>query len=172
MRLIDLDILMHDLCNRNDFETTMSEIYGKALEVSRDQPLVDAEPVRHGHWLTWEGRFPGRKVTRKNNLGVFCSACDGHSDIEYDYCPSCGAKMDGEKLSDAEAFVQSLDEPIENWDLSVRSFNCLYRAGLRTAGSICEKRMDELAQVRNLGRKSLEEVVGKIHAHGLKLKGE
>lgn len=75
-------------------------------------------------------------------------------------------------LSDAEAFVQSLDEPIENWDLSVRSFNCLYRAGLRTAGAICEKRMDELAQIRNLGRKSLEEVVGKIHAHGLKLKGE
>lgn len=75
-------------------------------------------------------------------------------------------------LSDAEAFVQSLDEPIENWDLSVRSFNCLYRAGLRTAGAICEKRMDELAHVRNLGRKSLEEVVGKIHAHGLKLKGE
>lgn len=75
-------------------------------------------------------------------------------------------------LNDAEAFVQSLDEPIENLDLSVRSFNCLYRAGLRTAGSICEKRMDELAQVRNLGRKSLEEVVGKIHARGLKLKGE
>lgn len=52
--------------------------------------------VRHGKWLTWEEQFPDRKPTKKNNLGVFCNNCHSHADNMTDYCPNCGARMDGE----------------------------------------------------------------------------
>ena len=53
--------------------------------------------VRHGKWLTWEEQFPDRKPTKKNNLGVFCNNCHSHADNMTDYCPNCGARMDGKE---------------------------------------------------------------------------
>ncbi|MCL6445586.1 MAG: DNA-directed RNA polymerase subunit alpha [Alicyclobacillus sp.] len=67
---------------------------------------------------------------------------------------------------------KSLDMPIEELDLSVRSFNCLKRAGINTVGELCAKTEDEMMKVRNLGRKSLEEVVEKLNALGLSLRVE
>lgn len=58
-------------------------------------PAADVAPVVHGHWLAWEEQFPDNKPPRKNNLGVFCSACHNHADNINAYCPNCGAKMDG-----------------------------------------------------------------------------
>ena len=60
------------------------------------QPTADVAEVRHGKWLTWEEQFPDRKPTKKNNLGVFCNNCHSHADNMTDYCPNCGARMDGE----------------------------------------------------------------------------
>lgn len=59
---------------------------------------------------------------------------------------------------------------IEELDLSVRAYNCLKRAGITTVGDIISKTEDEMMKVRNLGRKSLEEVVHKLHELGLGLK--
>lgn len=67
---------------------------------------------------------------------------------------------------------KSLDMPIEELDLSVRSYNCLKRAGINTVGELCGKTEDEMMKVRNLGRKSLEEVVEKLNAMGLGLRVE
>ena len=53
-------------------------------------------PVVHGLWLTWEEQFPGETPKKKSRLGVFCSACHNHADNMFDFCPNCGAKMDGE----------------------------------------------------------------------------
>ena len=58
-------------------------------------PAADVVPVRHGWWLTWEEQFPGEKPCRMNNLGVFCDKCHNHADNRTDFCPNCGAKMDG-----------------------------------------------------------------------------
>lgn len=58
-------------------------------------PAADFAPVRHGRWLTWEEQFPGKLPKKKNSLGVFCDQCNKHSDSMTDYCPNCGAKMDG-----------------------------------------------------------------------------
>ncbi|WP_067846455.1 DNA-directed RNA polymerase subunit alpha [Alicyclobacillus mali (ex Roth et al. 2021)] len=63
-----------------------------------------------------------------------------------------------------------LDMPIEELDLSVRSYNCLKRAGINTVAELCAKSEEEMMKVRNLGRKSLEEVVEKLHALGLSLR--
>ena len=57
---------------------------------------------------------------------------------------------------------------IEDLDLSVRSFNCLKRAGIHTVGDLVGKSESEMMKVRNLGRKSFEEVMQKMAALGLK----
>ncbi|MBP3284456.1 MAG: DNA-directed RNA polymerase subunit alpha [Clostridia bacterium] len=62
-----------------------------------------------------------------------------------------------------------LEMTIEELDLSVRSYNCLKRAGINTVQNLIEKTEDEMMKVRNLGRKSLEEVLQKIDSLGLKL---
>jgi DNA-directed RNA polymerase subunit alpha len=56
---------------------------------------------------------------------------------------------------------------IEEMELSVRSYNCLKRAGISTVGELCAKTQDEMMKVRNLGRKSLDEVVEKLSEMGL-----
>jgi DNA-directed RNA polymerase subunit alpha len=53
---------------------------------------------------------------------------------------------------------------IEELDLSVRSFNCLKRAGINTVEDLIGKSEDEMMKVRNLGKKSLEEVVAKLES--------
>ena len=58
---------------------------------------------------------------------------------------------------------------IEELDLSVRSFNCLKRAGINTVEDLVSKSEDEMMKVRNLGRKSLEEVMAKLDSLGFKL---
>ena len=77
------------------------------------------------------------------------------------------------------SFMQELPEnnsdkviemSIEELELSVRSFNCLKRANINTVRELCEKTPDEMIKVRNLGRKSLEEVLAKLDELGLSLK--
>lgn len=63
-----------------------------------------------------------------------------------------------------------LEMNIEDLDLSVRSYNCLKRAGINTIEELVQRNEDEMMKVRNLGRKSLEEVVQKLSALGLSLR--
>lgn len=60
--------------------------------------------------------------------------------------------------------------PIEELDLSVRPYNCLKRAGIQTVGDLVKKSEEEVAAVKNFGRKSLDEVRDKLAAHGLSLR--
>ena len=63
-----------------------------------------------------------------------------------------------------------LEMTIEELDLSVRSFNCLKRAGIDNVEDLISKTEEDMIKVRNLGRKSLEEVIQKLHSLGLDLK--
>lgn len=63
-----------------------------------------------------------------------------------------------------------LEMTIEELDLSVRSYNCLKRAGINTVQELTERTIDDMMKVRNLGKKSLEEVQQKLEALGLGLK--
>jgi DNA-directed RNA polymerase subunit alpha len=62
-----------------------------------------------------------------------------------------------------------LEMTIEELDLSVRSFNCLKRANINYVADLVSKTEDEMIKVRNLGRKSLEEVIHKLDMMGLSL---
>ncbi|KXU12160.1 DNA-directed RNA polymerase alpha subunit [Streptococcus infantis] len=74
------------------------------------------------------------------------------------------------KEADTESDDRILERTIEELDLSVRSYNCLKRAGINTVHDLTEKSEAEMMKVRNLGRKSLEEVKIKLIDLGLGLK--
>ncbi len=63
-----------------------------------------------------------------------------------------------------------LEMPIEELDLSVRSYNCLKRAGINTIFELTQKTAEDMLKVRNLGKKSLEEVENKLSSFNLSLK--
>ena len=67
---------------------------------------------------------------------------------------------------------KKLDKKIEDLDLSVRSYNCLKRANINTVGELTQKTVEEMMKVRNLGRKSLKEVIEKLRDIGLSLKSD
>lgn len=73
-----------------------------------------------------------------------------------------------EKSDNAKETV--LDLTIDELDLSVRSFNCLKRAGINTVEDLINKSEEDMMKVRNLGRKSLEEVIAKLNSFGFNLK--
>ena len=75
----------------------VTEDFEICLKALKNQPTAAVVEVRHGKWLTWEEQFPDRKPTKKNNLGVFCNNCHSHADNMTDYCPNCGARMDGKE---------------------------------------------------------------------------
>lgn len=72
-----------------------------------------------------------------------------------------------ERAADGKEKV--LEMTIEELDLSVRSFNCLKRAGINTVEDLTQKTEEDMMKVRNLGRKSLEEVVAKLNSLGFGL---
>lgn len=82
-----------------------------------------------------------------------------------------------ENAKNAEVMVEKEDDEkekvlemsIDELELSVRSYNCLKRAGINTVEELCNKTSEDMMKVRNLGRKSLEEVLAKLKELGLQL---
>jgi len=77
------------------------------------------------------------------------------------------AKEQGAAVSSQEAGRDELNKSIDELELSVRSYNCLKRAGINTVEDLCAKTMDDLMKVRNMGRKSLDEILNKLESMGL-----
>ncbi|MCL6634666.1 MAG: DNA-directed RNA polymerase subunit alpha [Peptococcaceae bacterium] len=83
-----------------------------------------------------------------------------------------------ETVSDVEIMVEKEEEQkdkilemtIEELDLSVRSYNCLKRAGINTVEELIQRNEEDMMKVRNLGKKSLEEVINKLNELGLSLR--
>ncbi len=83
-----------------------------------------------------------------------------------------------ETVNDVEIMIEKEEEQkdkllemtIEELDLSVRSYNCLKRAGINTVEELIQKNEEDMMKVRNLGKKSLEEVINKLNELGLSLR--
>ena len=103
--------------------------------------------------------------------------------LEPDEAVSLAAKVLSEHLNlfidlsdaaqTAEIMVEkekALEMNIDELELSVRSYNCLKRAGINTVEELCDRTSDDMMKVRNLGRKSLEEVLAKLKELGLQLR--
>ena len=91
------------------------------------------------------------------HLSLFINLSERGQNIEI-----MSVKEDTEK---EKALVMSIDE----LELSVRSYNCLKRAGINTVEELCNRTSEDMMKVRNLGRKSLEEVLAKLKELGLSL---
>jgi DNA-directed RNA polymerase subunit alpha len=77
---------------------------------------------------------------------------------------------EGEDAEDNAAVNEIQSKMIEDLELSVRSYNCLKRAGISTVEELCQKTEYEMQHVRNLGKKSLKEIKDKIYSLGLHFK--
>ncbi|MBQ3817364.1 MAG: DNA-directed RNA polymerase subunit alpha [Clostridia bacterium] len=95
------------------------------------------------------------------HLELFLDLTEGASESE----SIMAEKNDSEK-------EKVLDLTIDELDLSVRSFNCLKRAGINTVEDLINKSEEDMMKVRNLGRKSLEEVIAKLDSFGFSLKSD
>ena len=105
-------------------------------------------------------------------LGLAAKVMTGHLELFIDLSEAAkNVQVMIEKEESKKERV--LEMPIEDLELSVRSFNCLKRANISTVDDLVSKSYAEMLKVKNLGKKSFEEVVNKIHALGLDFsKGE
>ena len=74
--------------------------------------------------------------------------------------------------SDEDTQSKVLEMPIEDMELSVRSYNCLKRANINTVEDLIKKSKSDMLKVRNLGLKSIEEVIQKLESYGLALRAD
>ncbi len=110
-------------------------------------------------------------ITARDAVSLGAKILCDHFTLFTDLSDSLGDKSTVvEKSTDQRDKV--LELTIEELDLSVRSFNCLKRANINTVEDLISKTEDEMMKVRNLGRKSLEEVINKLAMMGLSLASE
>ncbi|MDD4002823.1 MAG: DNA-directed RNA polymerase subunit alpha [Clostridia bacterium] len=112
------------------------------------------------------GAFSGREIVSLaakifgEHINLFTTLADNINDIDI--------------LVSHEEDKQSrvLEMNIEDMDLSVRSYNCLKRANIHTIEDLIKRSEEDMLKVRNLGRKSLDEVINKISSYGLSLRNK
>ena len=110
-----------------------------------------------------------KTVNPKDALSIAAKIFTEHLSLFIDLTDSVNAmEIMVEKEQDEKEKV--LEMIIEELDLSVRSYNCLKRASINTVQELTSKTEDEMMKVRNLGKKSLEEVIHKLHELGFTLK--
>jgi DNA-directed RNA polymerase subunit alpha len=108
-------------------------------------------------------------ISAKESVSIGAKILNEHLNLFIGLCAETqSAEIMVEK--DDKSKEKVLEMTIEELDLSVRSFNCLKRAGINTVEDLINKSEDEMMKVRNLGRKSLEEVINKLNSLGFSLK--
>ena len=109
-----------------------------------------------------------RTITARDAVSLGAKILVDHFSLFTDLSDSIGSGSTVVE-KDNSSQPKMLEMTIEELDLSVRSFNCLKRANINTVGDLISKTEDEMIKVRNLGHKSLEEVVHKLAMMGLSL---
>ncbi len=90
-----------------------------------------------------------------------------HLDLFRNLAAKVKDDTDEEELEQKSELEKLLEMPVEEMELSMRSFNCLKRAGINNVGELIQKTEQEISKVRNMGKKSLEEVKNKLAELGL-----
>ena len=133
-----------------------------AVEPTRVGQAVDYDKLTLEVWT--DGTFSGKEIISlaakimQDHINLFVNLSDTIKDLDI------LIKTEDDKQQ------QILKMAIEEMDLSVRSYNCLKRANIHTVEDLTKKTEDDMLKVRNLGRKSLEEVIQKLESYGLALK--
>ena len=112
-----------------------------------------------------------KTITARDAVSLGAKILCDHFTIFTDLSENIGSRSTVVEKVEAQR-DKVLEMTIEELDLSVRSFNCLKRANINTVEDLVGKTQDEMIKVRNLGRKSLEEVEHKLAMMGLSLASE
>ena len=115
--------------------------------------------------------FTDKTITARDAISLSAKILTDHLSLFVDLSDEIGAKTTVVEKSETPQ-DKVLEMTIEELDLSVRSFNCLKRAGINTVADLVNTTEEDMMKVRNLGRKSYEEVVKKMADMGLNLAKE
>ena len=132
------------------------------VEPTRVGQAVDYDKLTLEVWT--DGTFSGKEIISlaakimQDHIGLFVNLSETIKGMDI------LVKTEDDKQQ------QILKMAIEEMDLSVRSYNCLKRANIHTVEDLTKKTEEDMLKVRNLGRKSLEEVIQKLESYGLSLK--
>lgn len=110
-------------------------------------------------------------ITAKESISLAAKILNEHLNLFVDLSEEAGS-VEVMVVKDTDSNKQTLEMTVEELDLSVRSFNCLKRANIHKVGDLIEKTEDDMMKVRNLGKKSLDEVIAKLSQFGLSLRQE
>ena len=134
---------------------------------------VDATRVGHSidfDKLTLEVTTNGT-VSAREIISLAGKIINEHVNLFIELCDQIG-DMSILVSKEEDKQVKLMELPIEEMDLSVRSYNCLKRAGINTIQDLLKKSRSDMFKVRNLGAKSVEEVIQKLEEYGLSLRKE
>ena len=112
-----------------------------------------------------------KTITARNAVSLGAKILCDHFTLFTDLSDSIGQHSTVVEKTESQR-DKVLEMTIEELDLSVRSFNCLKRVNINTVEDLLSKNEDEMIKVRNLGRKSLEEVIHKLAMMGLSLRAD
>jgi len=115
--------------------------------------------------------WTNKTITARDAVSLGAKILCDHFTLFTDLSETIGSKSTVVEKAETQR-DKVLEMTIEELDLSVRSFNCLKRANINTVEDLISKTEDEMIKVRNLGRKSLEEVIHKLAMMGLALLSE
>ena len=125
-------------------------------DITRDKLTLEVET---------NGAFSGREI-----VSLAAKIIEDHIRMFVDLSENFSRDILIPRESDNHRKV--LEMNIDDMDLSVRSYNCLKRAGIQTVEDLTRRTEDDMLKVRNLGRKSLDEVIAKLESYGLSLKNK
>ena len=152
-------------------EIPIDSIYTPVLKCN-----YSVAPMRVGQITDFDGLtlevWTNGVITAKQAVSLGAKIMSDHLSLFINLSESAQAADDVWKTDQATDTGKILEMTIEELDLSVRSFNCLKRAGINTVGDLVNKTQEDMIKVRNLGKKSLEEVIAKLKFLGLALKDE
>ena len=159
------------LIEKNDISTLpVDSIYTPVLKVNYTVEKTRVGNLSDFDKLTLEV-WTDSTITARDAVSLGAKILCDHFALFTDLSDTMGDKSTVvEKAPDDKD--KMLEMTIEELDLSVRSFNCLKRANINTVEDLISKTEDEMMKVRNLGRKSLEEVINKLAMMGLSLADE
>ena len=148
----------------------VDSIYTPVLKVNYTVEDTRLGQVTDYDKLTMEVRTDGT-ISAKEALSQAANLLNEHLKLFIDLSEEAGlAEVLVEK--DEKGKEKILEMTIEDLDLSVRSFNCLKRAGINTVDDLINKSEEEMMKVRNLGKKSFDEVKEKLQSLGFELSSE
>ncbi len=145
----------------------VDSIYSPVLKVNYSVENTRVGNMTDYDKLTMEV-WTDRTITPRDAISMGAKILCDHFTLFTDLSENVGSKSTVVEKAETQR-DKVLEMTIEELDLSVRSFNCLKRANINTVEDLISKTEDEMIKVRNLGRKSLEEVIHKLTMMGLSL---